>query len=91
MAARWPHLLAGLVARLPEHGALHGLLLAAGCARGKELRFFQNCLPELGSNAPANWVWTWMAALFVQYVSDRAPLNVMMGVFLSEVLSINLN
>ena len=91
VAARWLHLLAGLVARFPEDGALHGLLLAAGCARGAEVSFLRDCLPELVDNAVANWVWTWVAALFVQYVSDRAPLRAKLGTAFSEVLRISLN
>ena len=90
MAARWVHLLAGLVTRLPEHGALRGLLLAADCGRGPQARFLRASLPHLVTNTVASWVWAWMTALFVQYVCDRASLRALLVTASSVVLRINL-
>ena len=90
MAARWPHLLGGLVARMPAHGVLHGLLIASGCGRGPQVRFLRSCLPELVSNAVAPWVWAWMAALFMQYVGERTDVRAMLGTASSVLLRLHI-
>ena len=79
-----------MVAWVPGHGVLHGLLLAAECGRGPQVRFLTSCLPELVSHTVAPWVWTWMAALFLQYMGERASLRAMLGTASSVLLRISI-
>ena len=79
VAARWVHLLSGIVSRQPAHGVLQGVLLAAGCGRGPPPRCLRTCLPALASTALTNWVGAWMTALFLQYVSERGDLRALLG------------
>ena len=69
---------------------LHGLMLAADCARGPQVRFLRTCLPELAPSALSSWVGTWFSALFVQYVDERAGLRAMLGTASSVLLRIDI-
>ena len=89
-AARWMHLLSGLVSRHPAHGVLHGLLLTAGCGRGPHVRFLQSRLPELVPNAIKPWVRGWMTALFLPYVRERCDLRSLLGTASFVLLRINI-
>ena len=90
MAARWVHLLSGIVSRQPAHGVLQGMLLAAGCGRGPHVRFLRSCLPELASTALTNWVGAWMTAVFLQYVSERGDMRALLGTASSVLLGIDI-
>ena len=90
MAARWVHLLNGTVALQPDHGILHGVLLAAGCGRGPRVRCLRSCAPEILSNDITGWVWYWLTALFLQHVKGRSDLRSMLGAAASVLLHVDI-
>ena len=80
VAARWVHVLSGVVAQHGSHGVLHGMFITANCGRGAHVELFRRTgIPRILSEEIPLWVWRWFIALFSQYTRDRTDLRSFKG------------
>ena len=80
VAARWVHVLSGVVAQHGDHGVLHGMFITASCGRGAHVELFRRTqIPRILSAEVPLWVWRWFIALFSQYTRDRPDLRSLKG------------
>ena len=91
IAARWVYLLSGVVSATTPvpggHGVLEGMFMAADISRGPHVRLIEANVPAKifmrGDPRPlafrGNRPWRWLAALFLQYLSDRSDFRGLLG------------
>ena len=101
-AARWMYLLSGLLSpttpsSTTPHGVLEGMFMAADIARGPRARFINANLPaqffmwaEERTLRLRRGRWRWAAAIFLQFVSERADFRGLCGSLLQLELESDL-